>query len=189
MDVKLWAKCPPSVGAVRPARCPVCGAPGASAHGPVGLHGHGLRIRTLLGPLAPGEPPQRTVLWLRRYQCQRCGALVMAAPRGLLPRRRYGAVAIALALSLWGTTRLPGHRVRDKVSPRPSVGNEALHGFQSLRRWARQVGAMWPFLRIQGASSDARARARQATQQLAAWSPIPTGRIWIDACAGAVHGR
>lgn len=186
IEVKSWAAQPPPVGAVRPARCPACGAPGAPVAGPVGLHGHGLRERSVLGPAVAGAAPVSETLQLRRYQCQRCDAVVVAAPRGLLSRLRYGAVAVALALALWSSQRQPGWRVHGQVSPRPSAGNEPMHGWRSLSRWARRSSRWWP-LRAGPPGGGARESALELVRQLAARAPMPTGRLYIDACAGALH--
>jgi hypothetical protein len=153
--------------------------------GPVGLHGHGLRERGQLGPDAAGDLPGHQTLRLRRYACQRCSAVVVAAPRGLLPRLRYRAVAVALALALWSAEDLPGHRVRQLVSPLSSAGNEPLHGWRSLSRWSRQCPRWW---RLLGGISPGggRAAALEVTRKLAAQAPMPTGRLCVDACAGAI---
>jgi hypothetical protein len=121
---------------------------------------------------------------VRRYECQRCDAIVMVAPRGLLPRLRYGAVAVALALALWSAEGQPGWRVRQAVSPLPSVGNEPLHGWRSLSRWARQAG---DWIGQPGPPRRGREAAHEATRRLAAHAPMPTGRLRLDACAGAAH--
>lgn len=153
--------------------------------GPLGLHGHGLRERGQLGPASPDELAEHATLRLRRYRCQRCAAVVVSAPRGLLPRLRYGAVAVALALALWAAEDQPGHRVRERVSPLPSVGNEPLHGWRSLGRWARRCRRWWSFLR--GTPPvDARTAALSAATQLATKAPIPIGRVVLDACVGAL---
>lgn len=150
----------------------------------MGLWGHGLRRRSQLGPAAAGERAGSEWLLLRRFQCQRCNAIMTAAPRGLLPRLRYGAVAVALALGLWSAEQQPGWRVRQQVSPLGSTGNEPLHGWRSLSRWARLCDE---WLGRTGPPCGGRAAALELTRQLAARAPIPTGRLWLDACAGAAH--
>jgi hypothetical protein len=58
---------------------------------------------------------------VRRYRC--CGAkFIVVAPRGVLPRLRYGAVAIALAL--WSSGVWSG-AVRDEVGAFAVVGHDA----------------------------------------------------------------
>ena len=77
--------------------------------GPVGLHGHGSRKRIQLGPAGTGERPEHASLRLRRYACQRCGAIVVAAPRDLVPRLRYRAVSVVPALGASSRHNAPEH--------------------------------------------------------------------------------
>ena len=171
---------------VRPARCVCCGQPGAPAGALKGLHGHGLRERWQLGPLSPEEPPEVRSLMLRRYQCQRCRTVIVACPRGVLPRLRYGAVAVALALALWAVEGQPGHQVRAAVSPLPSAGAERFHGWRALSRWARGSPALWRRLRAR-AGDSARGAALETVRQLAAHAVQPAGALMVDACDGALR--
>jgi hypothetical protein len=144
-DVNTWKLGPPGVQAARPPRCGVCDAPGVDVDGKVVLHGHGLRERTLLGPLdADGEPTVWDLL-LRRYACQRCKAVLTVGPRGLLPRRRYCARVIALALWLWAVHQLTDAAVRQRVSPIADEGLSRPERWTTLRRWGRAVreGRLW----------------------------------------------
>jgi len=125
-----------------------------------------------------------TGLLLRRYRCVGCGAITVVAPRGVLPRMRYHAVAVALALSLWSSEQWSGWRVHEAVSPHAGDGNERLHGWRSLSRWARGSRRLWPWLRAPP-GGDARAAALHTARCLAARAPVPIGRLCIDACAGA----
>jgi hypothetical protein len=129
-------------------------------------------------------PPTVTVLKLRRYRCQRCRAVLLSCPRGVLPRLRYTAVAVALALVLWGVEGDPGHAVRHVVAPLPSSGDERFHGWRSLSRWARGAARWWS--RLRGSPSpSARSAAVDVVRQLAAHALIPTGSLRVDACDGA----
>jgi hypothetical protein len=110
--------------------------------------------------------------------------VVVVAPAGVLPRVRYGAVAIAL--SLWSAAAEPGWRIREQVSPLDSRGNERLHGWRCLRRWARRATALWRCVRAGPAVTAARAAALEVTRQLAARAPMPTGQLVVDACEGAL---
>src|SRR5690606_9789578 len=76
LGVKFWASRPPSVGAARPACCPRCGVLGVALDGPVGLVGHALRERTVLGPWGFGAPHEEVTFRARRYRCTRCGAVL-----------------------------------------------------------------------------------------------------------------
>lgn len=131
-----------------------------------------------------GGPTSLVVLLVRRYLCVGCGAVTVVVPRGVLPSMRYHAVAIVLALALWSSEQWPGWRVHDAVSPHVGVGNERMHGWRSLSRWAHLSRRLWPWLR-DPPDGDSRAAALHAARCLAAKAPVPSGRICIDACAGA----
>lgn len=120
-----------------------------------------------------------------RFQCQRCRAVVMVAPRGVLPSHRYTAVSIALSLALWSVEQEAGHEIRQRVSPLPSSGYDTLHGWRSLGRWARRGTRIFD-LRA-GPSGPARALALDITRKLAALAVSPSGPLVIDACAGALR--
>jgi hypothetical protein len=145
-----------------------------------------VRERIVLGPVRLCDRPAAYRVLARRYVCQRCGAVVVVAPAGVLPHVRYGAVAIALSLSLWSAAGEPGWRIREQVSPFGSAGNERLHGWRCLRRWARRATALWRGVRVGPAVTVAHAAALEITRQLAARAPMPTGRLVADACEGAL---
>ncbi|MDX1579644.1 MAG: hypothetical protein R3266_14255 [Gemmatimonadota bacterium] len=88
--------------------------------------------------------------------------MLVVVPRGVLPRLRYGAVAVALALAPWAVEGLPASEVRAVVSSFRVVGHDARRGWRSLRRWAR--GSPW---RARLCGGDARDRARDLVQHLA----------------------
>lgn len=163
--------------------CPCCGAPGAPLGGRLGLVGHGIRERQVLGPCTAEGRPELIVLRLRRYRCRHCGAIVTSAPAGLLRHVLYGAVAIALALGLWAHGWQPGARVRAVVSPW-RAGAERWHGWRSLRRWAQSGARLWPGLQV--ASVGAREQATSIVTQLAARAAEASGAVVALACCGAV---
>lgn len=127
----------PSVDEARPGQCPVCAAASRPVGGPLCLWGHGLRERQLRGPQEPLGSPQTVVLLVRRYQCQRCAAIVTVMPQGVVPRRYYAAPAIALALVLFSLRRLPTAEVRHHVCPWRVVGDTAQDSWPTLLRWCR----------------------------------------------------
>ena len=135
VDVKSWLESTPSLTAMRPARCPGCGVCGALEDG-VRLHGHGLRERLLVGPLAIGGEPGEHSIMLRRYRCRECGTVVQVGPSDLLPKRRYGLVAIVLALVAWGVEGRSSWDVREAVSPQKIFGHGTRGRWPMLRRWA-----------------------------------------------------
>lgn len=136
--------------------------------------------------LGPEELGGRSVvgeITLRRYRCQRCSAVVMVCPRGVLPRLRYGAVAIALALALWSVEEVPASAVRSRVSPFGVVGHDARRGWRSLRRWAR--GSPWSGTAKVIAPGTAKVIAARTVQRLAGHG-TETGSLTELACAGAL---
>lgn len=146
IDVKSWVLKTPDVPTARPSRCMVCDAPGINANGAVVLHGHGLRERSLLGPLDVEGEATVCELLLRRFECQRCDAVITVGPRGLVPGRHYSAMAIGLALWLWAVYRRTDPAVRKRTSPVEDEGLSRPERWTTLRRWARAVrdGLLWP---------------------------------------------
>jgi hypothetical protein len=151
------------------------------------LHGHGLRSRDLWGPQSPGAPPTISDLQQRRYQCQRCRAVITVRPAGILPRFLYTAMAIALALVLWSHARLAAHAVRARVSPHRTVGATAAPRWASLPRWTRSPRRLWRGIGAWPSTAGPREIAHRVSAQLAARARIPSGALIADAFAGAAH--
>lgn len=100
IDVKEWAERVPAIGRVRPRRCPCCEAPAQPVGGRLGVVGHGLRDRQVRGPLDPGMVGGFVIVRVRRFRCLSCGTVISVVPRGVAPRRHFGAGAIGLAIAL-----------------------------------------------------------------------------------------
>ncbi|MBN4050453.1 hypothetical protein JYT28_01760 [Desulfobulbus sp. AH-315-M07] len=155
----------------------------------MGLHGHGLRDRQVRGPLACWGRPKTVIIAARRYQCQRCSAMILVVPRGLVRRRLFSSAAIAWALWLFGAQRLSPARVREAVSPW-SAGATAVAGWAQLRRWVRDVtqGRLFGGL-PSAASGGVRVVAERVTTALrgmappSAWDASPAEQLW----QGALH--
>lgn len=188
--VKSWAHGPPDVQAARPTRCVACGAPGIDVDGKVVLHGHGLRERTLLGPEHAEGEPRVCELLLRRYACQRCKAVLTVGPRGLLPRRRYCAMVIALALWLWAVCQQTDARVREQMSPVANEGLSRPERWTTLRRWARAVreGRLWPSTSVDP-SWSLRDCARRAARLLRSRASPDAGADEAQVFRGATLAR
>jgi hypothetical protein len=191
IDVKSWVARLPSVNEARPGKCPCCGAASRPAGGRIVLHGHGLRARDQWGPPDATAPPELGEIIGRRYECQRCDAVLLVLPRGVLQRRLYSAAAIALALALWGVDDLASAEVRARVSPWRIIGDTAARGWASLRRWAKAVraGALFACVRGSGEGSRLREIAARAATTVAAYAPsradaLPTS---TRAFLGAAH--
>jgi hypothetical protein len=140
LDIKTWLSATPSVDAVRPKRCRCCRSAGRPSGERLGIWGHGLRARQVRGPQQPGWRPQLVQVWVRRYLCLLCGAVMTVVPSAVARCRLYSVLAIGWALGLFGVDRLSSRRVREQVSPWPVVG-AASAGRQwiTLSRWVRAV--------------------------------------------------
>ena len=136
-----------------------------------------------LGPEELGGRSVVASITLRRYRCTRCTAVLVVVPRGVLPRLRYGSVAVALALALWSVEGLSASAVRRLVSPFAFVGHDARRTWRSLRRWAR--GSPWPGTAKGIASGTPKEIAVQLVQRLASRA-TGTGSLTALACAGAL---
>lgn len=166
----------PSVDEARPGQCPVCEAASRPVGGKLNLWGHGLRERQLRGPQEPTGPAQLVALWTRRYQCQRCKALVQVVPQGVLPRRYYAAPAIALALVLFALRGLPAAQVRARISPFGVVGATAAAGWTTLVRWCRALrnGRLFPQVRPAPADFTLRQVAERCAAAIGSLTPPGT---------------
>lgn len=165
LDVKRWLEAPPSVAAVRPGQCPGCGGAGSQPGRPLGLQGHGLRERQPRGPGHPGEPPALVIVFVRRYRCQTCGAVMTVAPRETATGRLYTLPAVAWALALFGVARLPEADVRGSTSPWRVIGAAAARRWQSLRRWVAAASERRLFSKLPRPSCGC--PVRQAAERLA----------------------
>lgn len=190
MDVKTWIADLPSVEAVRPGRCPRCEEASRPVGGALMLHGHGIRPRLLRGPVAPEGNPEELEILLRRYLCQSCDAVIAVGPAGIVPGRLYSAMAIALALWLYGVARSSHPEVRRRVSPwRSSARDPARTLWITLVRWveARRQGVLFSRLRSLRSSAPRRLVASQAAQAIAALA-LMTSPSWGERVfAGAIR--
>lgn len=190
IQVKSWTQSLPTAADVRPARCPVCEAPGVVADDRVVLHGHGVRGRQCWGPPEPERGGVRWTLPQRRYACQRCKAVVVVRPRGVMPWRRYTAAAIAFALWLWGVDGKTDANVRDTVAVEPKPGLSRPERWTTLRRWAAAVreGRLWRCV-SDGTSWTLRQCAERAARFVAGFADTAIAKPHARAFAGAAHAR
>jgi transposase len=140
--IKSWIAQIPSVDEVRPARCAGCGA----ASRPVGrclvVHGQGLLQRQIRGVLEAEGEPGVVAIAVRRYECQRCRAVMTVVPAGMLARRQYSASSIALALHLWLVVGLSDRLVRIRLCAWQVRGRSG-RGWAQLYRWARSAASLF----------------------------------------------
>lgn len=162
----------PSTDDVRPSNCPDCGAAARPPGGGLNLHGHGIRSRTVLGPLSfqefvEGSPKRRTIR-IRRFQCQVCKTTMTVVPREVRPYGLYVTLAVVGAFALWvyHPDDLPIETVRDWISPE---GTDYPGWFQ-LRRWADGAPGLLDISRP-NSRAPPRGFAASVVQQIAATSP------------------
>ena len=156
------------------------------------MQGHGTRLRGLQGPREPSGAPQTWDTVVRRYICVLCEATMSVFPPGVLPRRRYGATAIAYALALSGLEEWSHQAVRDAVGVHGAArapGEQ--QRWASLVRWSR---AARDGLLIDGASRTVgtlrEAAARLATT-IAGYGPRledQLRRVWEGALGAPWRG-
>lgn len=152
----------------------------------LGIVGHGLRERVVLGTLTIDGAAEIVTLRIRRYRCRACHATLAVVPRAVLYRLLYNGLAVALALSLWVVEGLSSHRIRARVSPHRGATSEREHGWRSVARWASHAERWWPWLRLDRA--QARIRAHHIVQQLAGRAASASGDLAMLACEGALRG-
>lgn len=183
VEVKSWADSPPSCEAARPPCCASCSAASREPGRALVIVGHGLRGRTVEGPVAAGEPPALTEILARRYLCRACGAILVVLPRGISRRYRYSLAAIAWALSLWSHERATSAEVRTRTSIATTVGASSATRWASLRRWTRCAARLFGV--VPRAAGTLRERAAVVAAHVAAHAPLSTGRVPLDAFFGA----
>jgi hypothetical protein len=190
IDVKSWTKSLPTAEQVRPGRCLGCGAPGVEPGGTVVLHGHGMRGRSRWGPGEPGETPEKGTLPQRRYECQRCGAVIVVRPRGVVRHRRYSGAAIVLALWLWSGEKQSDPEVREQVCVHAQSGDSRPERWTTLRRWAKAARDQALWSSVVGSSDwTLRACAERAARVVAALADVAIVEPAMRAFAGAAHAR
>lgn len=142
----------PGVDDVRPARCRRCGRPSRRGRRVV-LHGHGVRLRTVVVLPALSKGGDRLCeCWQRRYRCTACGAVAVVLPAGVMPRCLYSTAAVVVAFFLTAAAPLGrGHSHdeayrRQGMYSRLSTGGQAepCWRWRSLDRWAAMAGQWWP---------------------------------------------
>ncbi len=139
------------------------------------------------GPADEGAAPEERVVLVRRYRCVRCKVVVTVVPADVLPRKHYGATAIALAIALFGLLGLSFAQVRRAVSTWSTRGTSA-RGWPALQTWiaAAVARALWRDARAGPAGASRRAHAQRLAMSLAGHAPSGTGGTLVhQACVGA----
>lgn len=175
----------PSCAAVRPSKCTACGAASRPEGRALVIVGHGLRVRTIEGPLTPRQPPVLTEVVGRRYACRACDAILIVLPAGIARGYRYSRSAIGWALSLWGYEHARASSVRAQTSTASVVGASSATRWASLRRWTRC--SLLLFGIACGEHGTLRERASRISTFVAAHAPISHGAVALDAFFGAAY--
>lgn len=141
----------PNVEDARPHRCPRCRTPSHTG-ARINLHGHGVRVRSVVVPPALGGRPGLTECWSRRYRCTACGAVPTVLPIGVMPRYLYSAFAIVVAFLLVAEEPV-GEGRTDALAYRRQGMNRVRswhrgvdYRWASLGRWAAHLETWWPGL-------------------------------------------
>jgi hypothetical protein len=145
--------------------------------------GHGLRERTMEGPVTADAPPALTGVMTRRYRCRSCEAVLVVLPPEVTRGYRYTLSAIAWALSLWGYARATAAQTRARTSTQTKLGACSAGRWASLSRWTRRASSLFGI--APGKSGTLRDRAAKVAAFIAAHSPVSTGRVPQDAFLGA----
>jgi hypothetical protein len=192
-DSKVWANGLPTVDEARPSACPACDVASRPVGGKIMLHGHGSKERQQRGPLTAGGEPVVSVIRVRCYRCQACGAVVRSAPSTVWYRRLYSAAAIGFALALWGVLGVTVAEVRAAVGPWKIIGNSAPERWPTLRRWADAVRRQTLFSSVRCCPDHFTLKqvAERAAMTLASLgdSAMSGGDIAAQAFVGAAHAR
>lgn len=174
---------PPSCEAARPSSCPACKAASREPGRALVIVGHGLRERTVEGPVTADAPPALTEVVTRRYRCRACEAVLVVQPAEVGRGYRYTLSAIAWALSLWGYARTTAAQVRARTSAQRTLGACSAGRWASLSRWTRCALALFGI--APGESGTLRERATKVAAFVAAHAPVASGRVPVDAFYGA----
>jgi len=175
----------PSCAAVRPSNCTACGAASRPEGRALVIVGHGLRARTIEGPLAPRQPPTLTEVVARRYACLSCDAILIVLPTGIARGFRYSRSAIGWALALWGYEHAAAASVRAQTSTASVVGASSATRWASLRRWTRC--SLLLFGIEPGEHGTLRERASRISTFVAAHALLSHGAVSLDAFFGAAY--
>ena len=167
-----------------------CGAASRPIGAGLVIHGHGLLERQVRGVLAVDDEPGVVVVWVRRFACQLCRAVMTVVPAGMLTRRQYSGPSIALALYLWLLAGQSDRSVRARVCAWQVRGSND-RGWAQLYRWARQAASLFVLPRPVAASRDAYETARHILTTLRVLAPAALSRapVELQIFAGAALTR
>lgn len=181
MSVNDWVETHgglPAVDRIRPKVTPCCDTQSRPLDGPLRLHGHGTRPRSLAGlitmpdSLAAERLTAQTVeIRIRRYVCVECGRTMTVVPGQVRSHAEILLSTVVVALGLWAyhPDAPASEVVRDWVL---GPDEASPPGWRQLRRWASEtdlIGARPVDRRLLP-----KRRAAEIIQTLAARAPPDT---------------
>ncbi len=185
VSIKSWASKTPSAAEVRPSCCAGCGVASAPVGALIRVHGNGLVRRQVRGVLEPDGIPGVIEIEARKYECQRCGAVMTVVPAGLLATRQYSAPSIALALYLWLVAGLSDVAVRERIGAWRVRGRSGGRGWAQLYRWVRAAPRLFALPRPVRLAGTARAIASRVIAMLGGLGPPSRSSMPSRLFAGA----
>lgn len=171
----------------RPAHCVACRVASRVLGEPLAVHGHGTVARQIRGPPVVGGKPDTDVVEARRFECQRCGAVMTVVPRDVLHGTLYAASAIGLALFLYGVERLSARAVRARVSLFPAQ-DASTPGWPTLRRWIARASSLWRLSRPPLPNASTRQSAERVAMELVTHACV-AGETAIRVFDGAMRAH
>jgi hypothetical protein len=132
-----WLQSPPSPRRVRPTHCPCCQAAAWIDGKRLRILGHGRRSRSVISQATSTSDALNHQFPGRRFRCavDGCGAVMLAVPAGVLPKRRFSGPSIAFAIALFGHALASAGSVRRRLAPSTCGGDV----WRQLRRWVRSA--------------------------------------------------
>lgn len=165
-----------------------CGV-GQAERGRLRIYGHGVIGRQQRGPAEPGAAPGCEVVFIRRYLCTSCAAVMCVEPESSTPSKHFSGAAIGLALALWSAGKSAAE-VCELVNDWKVRGAGA-RGWRSLTRWARDAaaGRLFAWLGLGALTGEPRAIAGRVAQALRGYAPQEwrAAPVWLQSQLGACH--
>jgi hypothetical protein len=125
----------------------------------------------------------------RKYECQRCGAVMTVVPAGVLATRQYSAPSIALAMYLWLVEGLSDIAVRERVCAWRVRGRSGGRGWAQLYRWVRAAPSLFALPRPVRLAGSARESAGRVLAAVTALGPPRRVAMPSRLFAGAALAR
>lgn len=156
-----------------------CDRPSRLPGAKLGVIGHGIRNRQLRGPPEPRQAPVERTIFVRRFLCLACGAVMTVVPQQVAPGRWYAAPAIVWALALFGVLGLRLWEIRALVQPDVTRPAGDRTPWRQVARWVA---------RLAPPSDTRRERARAFALRCAATAgvnvPLDAEGAWAAAARG-----